>query len=185
MYKIQSAVDPAQTHACRRIAEVGSTSPLQSSQHSMATLVNNAESDFGFEEQLWGAVDKMRGNIGPSDCQHVAFWLVFLRYILDAFGAKRTTLLREDLADVDVPEVNTDAAVAGLNRGNAYRREFPQPTSQLVSAFEDIAGTLRQRRARNLSKLETLSQTRDLLLPKLISGETRIRKAVKVIEAAA
>ena len=78
------------------------------------------------------------------------------------------------LASYPLRDMNTDAAVPGLNRGNAYRLEFPQPASELISAFEDMAGALWKRRAENLKETETMTQTRDLLLPKLISGEIRL-----------
>ena len=89
------------------------------------------------------------------------------------------------LAAQPLQDMNTDAAVPGLNRGNAYRLEFPQPTSELISAFEDVAGALWQRRARNLMEVETLTQTRDFLLPKLMSGEIRLREAEQAMEAMA
>ena len=89
------------------------------------------------------------------------------------------------LATQPLRNMNTDAAVPGLNRGNAYRLEFPQPQSELVSAFEEIAGALWQQRARALKEVETLSHTRDLLLPKLMSGEIRLRDAEHVVGAVA
>jgi len=58
----------------------------------------------GFEAQLWATADKLRGNMEPSDYKHVALGLIFLKYISDAFEAKRAELLDEDLADPEDPE---------------------------------------------------------------------------------
>ncbi|MBC6412264.1 MAG: restriction endonuclease subunit S, partial [Hyphomonadaceae bacterium] len=80
------------------------------------------------------------------------------------------------LAFQPLRDMNTDAAVPGLNRGNAYRLEFPLPVSGLVSAFDKIAGPFWKRRAVNLKEIETLAAIRDLLLPKLMSGEIRLRE---------
>ena len=57
----------------------------------MAEQINNAGSGstLGFEAQLWAAADKLRGNMEPSDYKHVALGLIFLKYISDAFEAKR------------------------------------------------------------------------------------------------
>ena len=88
------------------------------------------------------------------------------------------------LASQPLRDMNTDAAVPGLNRGNAYRLEFPLPASGLISAFENIADPLWKRRAKNLEEMKTLAQTRDLLLPKLMSGEIRLAEAEKASEAA-
>ena len=89
------------------------------------------------------------------------------------------------LAAQPLQEMNTDAAVPGLNRGNAYRLEFPEPASELISAFEEIAGALWQCRARNPVEVETLAETRDLLLPNLMSGEIRLRDTEAVVKEVA
>lgn len=60
--------------------------------------------NLGFEGKLWAAADKLRGNMEPSDYKHVALGLIFLKYISDAFEAKREALLAEDLADPEDPE---------------------------------------------------------------------------------
>ena len=74
----------------------------------MAKRKKTASSDnganLGFEAQLWAAADKLRGNMEPSDYKHVALGLIFLKYISDAFEAKRASLLKEDLADAEDPE---------------------------------------------------------------------------------
>lgn len=59
-------------------------------------------SNLGFEAELFKAADKLRGNMEPSDYKHVALGLIFLKYISDAFEAKRKALLAED------PEVAED-----------------------------------------------------------------------------
>ena len=78
------------------------------------------------------------------------------------------------LASQPLPDMNTDAAVPGLNRNNVYRLEFSLPSPELISAFEFIGSALWQLRAKNLVETKTLAKTRDLLLPKLMSGEIRL-----------
>ena len=70
----------------------------------MAKRANNNGANLGFEAQLWAAADKLRGNMEPSDYKHVALGLIFLKYISDAFEAKRAELLNEVLADAEDPE---------------------------------------------------------------------------------
>ena len=65
---------------------------------------NNSGADLGFEAQLFAAADKLRDNMEPSDYKHVALGLIFLKYISDAFEAKRAALLTEELADPEDPE---------------------------------------------------------------------------------
>lgn len=56
----------------------------------------NTAGDLGFEAELFKTADKLRGNMEPSDYKHVALGLIFLKYISDAFEARRKTLLAED-----------------------------------------------------------------------------------------
>ena len=70
----------------------------------MAKKATSNDANLGFEAQLWAAADKLRGNMEPSDYKHVALGLIFLKYISDAFEAKRAKLLTEELADAEDPE---------------------------------------------------------------------------------
>ncbi|HAM34747.1 MAG TPA: N-6 DNA methylase [Elusimicrobia bacterium] len=55
----------------------------------------NNGANLGFEEKLWQAADKMRGHMNPGDYKHVALGLIFLKYISDAFEARRSYLSQE------------------------------------------------------------------------------------------
>lgn len=44
------------------------------------------------ETTLWEAADKLRGNLESSEYKHVALGLVFLKYVSDAFDARRVAL---------------------------------------------------------------------------------------------
>ncbi len=89
------------------------------------------------------------------------------------------------LQTLGLHNMNTDAAVPGLNRNNAYRCETPIVRPEIIGAFQSIAGHLRQKIAANNEQVQTLANTRDLLLPKLMSGEIRLRDAEKLAEDAA
>lgn len=72
----------------------------------------NKNDGLGFEAELFKAADKLRGNMEPSDYKHVALGLIFLKYISDAFEAKRTALLAED-AQAAAAQGGASAASAG------------------------------------------------------------------------
>ena len=57
---------------------------------------NGNGANIGFEAELFQAADKLRGNLEPSEYKHVALGLIFLKYISDAFEAKRAELEKED-----------------------------------------------------------------------------------------
>ena len=50
------------------------------------------------------AADKLRKNLEPSDYKHVALGLIFLKYISNAFEAKRAALLAEDASAAEDPD---------------------------------------------------------------------------------
>ena len=54
--------------------------PLYEIPNTMAKL-NTA--DIGFEDQIWKAADKMRGNLDASEYKSVVLGLIFLKYISD------------------------------------------------------------------------------------------------------
>lgn len=87
--------------------------------------------------------------------------LAFCYYLLQTLGLER---------------MNTDAAVPGLNRTNVYRLSVPydEPATEAFSARVDV---LRLRIGHNERERQNLAATRDLLLPKLMSGEIRLRDA--------
>ncbi len=58
-------------------------------------------------------------------------------------------------------------------------------TLKVLSAFEELVEPIYKRIYSNLLEKERLAQTRDLLLPKLMSGEIHLREAEKAVEAVA
>jgi type I restriction enzyme S subunit len=78
------------------------------------------------------------------------------------------------LQTLGLTEMNTDAAVPGLNRGNVYRLTVPFPGAKILGAFDDIVGVIRKRIFSNSLQAQTLATLRDTLLPRLISGQLRL-----------
>ncbi|GAB6053105.1 restriction endonuclease subunit S [Magnetospira thiophila] len=59
------------------------------------------------------------------------------------------------------------------------------PPDQIARAFQSVVQPLLDRIGANTHEVHTLARTRDLLLPKLMSGEIRIGEAEKAVEAVA
>jgi type I restriction enzyme, S subunit len=70
--------------------------------------------------------------------------------------------------------INNDAAVPGLNRNQAYSLELIVPLESIVLEFCRIADSFEAEALILRKKNDTLRQTCDLLLPKLISGEVDV-----------
>ena len=60
---------------------------------------NNTGASLGFEDKLWAAADKLRGNMDAAEYKHVVLGLIFLKYISDSFEARREELKAELEAD--------------------------------------------------------------------------------------
>lgn len=61
--------------------------------------------------------------------------------------------------------------------------EFVRGNDDISSAFSELTAPLIDRLEANKQESRTLAQTRDLLLPKLMSGEIRLREAERIAEA--
>lgn len=86
------------------------------------------------------------------------------------------------LESLPLRDMNTDAAVPGLNRKNVYRLEVVSPPEVLLEKFSVLARKLREKIFTAQNELHLLTQLHDTLLPKLIAGELRIVDAEKFME---
>lgn len=67
--------------------------------------------------------------------------------------------------------INSDAAVPGLSRNQAYTLELLAPPIALVDRFCELAGAFEQQASTLQRQVRNLRRTRDLLLPRLLSGQ--------------
>lgn len=87
------------------------------------------------------------------------------------------SLIMRLLGELPLTEMNTDAAVPGLNRDNAYRLEIPFPGAAIVQAFSKLSDAWQQKIDQLEDENRTLATLRDTLLPRLMSGELRVGEA--------
>ncbi|MEQ8209408.1 MAG: restriction endonuclease subunit S [Lacipirellulaceae bacterium] len=89
--------------------------------------------------------------IEPEDCSH------YLYYAL-----------------LNTKFINTDVAVPGLNRDYAHSRKVVVPNSTLLDLFERAVAAVQKQIDQLTKHSEFLSVARDLLLPRLMSGEIAV-----------
>jgi type I restriction enzyme, S subunit len=63
--------------------------------------------------------------------------------------------------------------------------EISVPTPRIFESFDEATSPLYRRVIANIHESKVLATTRDLLLPKLMSGEVRVKDAEKIAEATA
>jgi type I restriction enzyme S subunit len=78
------------------------------------------------------------------------------------------------LQTLELYRMNTDAAVPGLNRNNVYRLLIACPSGDLRIEYDRIARKIHQRMFIGQQESDSLTEIRDSLLPRLLSGKLRV-----------
>lgn len=92
--------------------------------------------------------------------------------------------------DHHLPSFQATAASKATTMGHIQRRHLSEAmtvigSSELMKAADELIGPLFQRGIANSLESRILAATRDLLLPRLMSGELRVKDAERAIEDAA
>ena len=58
-------------------------------------MTSNNGVNLGFEQKMWQAADKLRGNMDAAEYKHVVLGVIFLKYISDAFEEHQKELEEE------------------------------------------------------------------------------------------
>ena len=114
-----------------------------------------------------GIIVGRKGNVGSVHWCDVSFYPIDTVYFVRTelplhyvfFNLKRQNF------------INNDAAVPGLNRNQAYSLHFLVPSKVVLGRFVELCGPIFKQLRLLAVKNANLRATRDLLLPKLISGE--------------
>jgi type I restriction enzyme S subunit len=96
-------------------------------------------------------------------------------YVVPRFPVVGMRYLFHQLSLLDLPALAADSAVPGLNRNIAYMTEVIVPPEGVIEAFERLVEPMWHRVALNEQDSGTLTAARDALLPKLLSGEIRVK----------
>jgi type I restriction enzyme S subunit len=80
-----------------------------------------------------------------------------------------------------LPSLAADSAVPGLNRNFVYANLQVIPPRSILEVFDRLVRPYFDRRYQNELESRTLAALRDTLLPKLISGELRVKDAERFI----
>lgn len=79
----------------------------------------------------------------------------------------------------------TGVAIPGLNSAAANSLSILDPGAKLLAAFTSLVRPLVDAALHGASENRTLAETRDYLLPRLMSGEVTVRSAMDMVEDAA
>jgi type I restriction enzyme, S subunit len=85
------------------------------------------------------------------------------------------------LGEADIHALNRGSTQPLVTQGDLGKTSALIPSDALLRHFSSVVGTLFECIDHNLAESSALVQTRDLLLPKLMSGEIRVKDAEKVL----
>lgn len=77
---------------------------------------------------------------------------------------------------------HTGTVFGAINKKQFEALQTLEPRSELIEAFDSYVSPMDFRIRDNTSEVRTLTDLRDMLLPRLVSGEIRLREAEKAVE---
>lgn len=131
-----------------------------------------------------GVTTGRSGVLGKVFFVHGDFWPLNTSLWVKEYHRATPSFAYFYLRNIDFAAFNAGSAVPTLNRNHIHSLPTVLPPTGLVTAFDKLAMPLLQRQHQNETESATLARTRDLLLPKLMSGEIRVKDADTVVEAA-
>lgn len=114
-----------------------------------------------------GIIVGRKGNVGSVYWSSAGFFAIDTVYFIDA---ERSSLYLY-FALQNTRFISTDVAVPGLNRDFAYSRTLLIPPKTLLNEFHESVMPIRLQIDKLTQYNEKLREARDLLLPRLMSGE--------------
>lgn len=88
------------------------------------------------------------------------------------------------LKTLRLDEMNSDSAVPGLNRNEAYTAAVKRPATAAVQRFSERAGQFFSLASQTERDSKALAATRDTLLPQLMSGKLQAKDAEPLVSVA-
>lgn len=131
-----------------------------------------------------GIIIGRKGTVGSRYWEQNDFFPIDTVFYLLPLNHTPLEYIWELLPWLGLEDMNTDAAVPGLNRNNVYRLEVPNAPRELIDVFTSLVAPFRSLVEHNKKDSRTLAETRDYLLPKLMSGEVRVSDAEALVKEA-
>ena len=118
-----------------------------------------------------GIIVGRKGNVGS------VFWCTDDFYVIDTAYFVTSSLPLRYLFYVlpTLNFINSDAAVPGLSRNQAYTLEILVPPTAILQKFCSLADTFERQASTLQRQIQNLRRTRDLLLPRLLSGQVELK----------
>ena len=129
-----------------------------------------------------GIIVGRKGNTGTVTWVHTDFFAIDTTFfVVPKLKSDCLYFLYYSLRRHDLASLGADSAVPGLNRNMAYMSKQLVPPPAVLDAFASLTKPFFERLYRADEQSRTIAALRDTLLPKLVSGELRIRDAERIV----
>jgi type I restriction enzyme S subunit len=115
-----------------------------------------------------------KGTVGSVVWVSRDAWPIDTTFIVEPLDGIDRTFIYFTLLHANLPHLVSDSGVPGLNRNAAEECRAVMPPRVAIDEFALLAWPLFRHKDRLEEEAETLVSVRDVLLPKLISGEIRV-----------
>ncbi|MFZ4674608.1 MAG: restriction endonuclease subunit S [Nodosilinea sp.] len=125
------------------------------------------------------------GVLGNIFFVHEDFWPLNTSLWVKEFRESRPIHTYYVLQDLNLEVFNAGSAVPTLNRNHVHGLKVVIPPLPVIEVFESLVMLIFQKKKANDEESIDISAVRDVLLPKLLSGEIRVKDAEQALEAVA
>jgi type I restriction enzyme S subunit len=127
-----------------------------------------------------GVVTGRSGTIGEVLYIQEDFWPLNTSLWVKEFPNSEPLYAYFLLSSLDLKQFNSGAAVPTLNRNDIHGVKVMVPPRNLQKLFQEITGTMFSQSRTLTLQTQNLRRTRDLLLPRLLSGQINVEAAEHV-----
>jgi type I restriction enzyme S subunit len=144
-----------------------------------ASGVNGYHSQF--QVQAPGVTTGRSGVLGKVFYVQENFWPLNTSLYVKNFKVASPLYAYFILQTLDFAIFNAGSAVPTLNRNHVHGLPALLPSQEVIAAFDRLTIPMFKKIHRNIEESETLSSLCDTLLPKLLSGELRVKAAEHIV----
>lgn len=132
-----------------------------------------------------GVTTGRSGVIGEVFLTQNNFWPLNTSLWVKKFKNGAVYFVYHFLRGLDLQGLNSGSAVPSLNRNNVHNLPAHIPPAILVEAFDRAVGASYKKISQLEAESRTLASIRDMLLPRLMSGELRVGAVRELVEEVA
>lgn len=131
-----------------------------------------------------GVVTGRYGTIGQVFFVHEDFWPLNTTLYVKDFKGGPPLFAFHRLKLLDFDTFAGKSAVPGINRNDVHHERVVEPPPHIKEAFALMVGPWMELVRANDVENQTLTALRDILLPRILSGDVRLKQAETLVEAA-